>query len=74
MPRKALSPLIGLGIPGLAILVVMPMLASTDVRVLGVPLLWFWLFLWIPLTSVCLATAWTFIDSREQEQAEEESA
>lgn len=49
---------VGLGVPALAILGVMPLLADTDVVVLGVPLLFLWVFAWFPLTSLCLWVAW----------------
>ena len=63
MPPRYLSPLIGLGVPSAAILVVMPFIADTSVLVLGVPLVFFWIFLWIPLTSLCLWVAWHFVDA-----------
>ncbi|MCX4728969.1 DUF3311 domain-containing protein [Streptomyces sp. NPDC090052] len=49
---------IGLGLPSVAVLVVMPLLADTSVYVLGIPLLFFWMFLCFPLTSLCLWVAW----------------
>ena len=52
----------GLGVPFAAVIVVMPFLADTGVRVLGIPLLFFWLFLWFPLTSVCLWITWRYFD------------
>ncbi|MFE2377043.1 DUF3311 domain-containing protein [Streptomyces sp. NPDC059398] len=49
---------VGLGLPAVAVLVVMPLLADTSVYVLGIPLLFFWMFLCFPLTSFCLWIAW----------------
>ncbi|WP_306319549.1 MULTISPECIES: DUF3311 domain-containing protein [unclassified Streptomyces] len=49
---------LGLGVPSFALLVVMPLLANTDVYVAGIPLLFLWVFAWFPLTSVCLKLAW----------------
>ena len=53
MEASRRSLIIGLGLPAAAILVVMPLLANTDVYVLGVPLLFAWMFAWFPLTSLC---------------------
>jgi len=64
------SPLIGLGIPAVALLVVMPLIADTSVAVAGIPLLFFWVFLWIPLTSVCLWVSWHFFDRHRPETPE----
>ncbi|MGI5471734.1 DUF3311 domain-containing protein [Streptomyces sp. CA-132043] len=63
--RKSLA--IGLGLPVVAILVVMPLLADTGVYVLGIPLLWLWLFAWFPLTSLCLWAAWRIDEPRYRE-------
>jgi len=62
MIRSWPSVLIGLGIPAVAILVGSPLLANTSVYVLGMPLLYFWVFLWFPLTSLCLWISWNFFD------------
>ncbi|AZS70237.1 hypothetical protein DDE74_04160 [Streptomyces lydicus] len=62
MTGKIAGPLIGLGLPATALLVAMPLLADTPVRVFGIPLLFFWIFLWIPLTSLCLGTSWFLFD------------
>lgn len=56
--RSWQSLVIGLGIPAVAILVVMPLLADTSVHVLGIPLLFFWVFLMFPITTLCLWVAW----------------
>lgn len=49
---------LGLGVPSFALLVVMPLLANTDVYVAGIPLLFLWVFACFPLTSLCLYLAW----------------
>ena len=56
--RSWRSLLIGLGIPAVGILVAMPLLANTSVHVLGIPLLFFWIFLMFPVTTLCLGAAW----------------
>ncbi|WP_030265681.1 DUF3311 domain-containing protein [Streptomyces violens] len=66
--RKSVG--IGLGLPVLAILVVMPLLADTDVYILGIPLLWAWMFAWFPLTSLCLWVAWRIDEPRYRDDDE----
>lgn len=56
--RDVRSLAIGLGIPAVALLVVMPLLANTSVNIVGIPLLFAWMFAWFPLTSLCLWVAW----------------
>jgi hypothetical protein len=63
------SVIVGLGIPAVAILVVMPLLANTDIDVLGIPLLFLWMFAWFPLTSLCLWLAWRHDRHRYPEDA-----
>ena len=52
------SVVIGLVLPAVGVLLIMPLLAATSVRVFGVPLLFVWIFLLFPLTSLCLWLAW----------------
>ncbi|MGH3359088.1 MAG: DUF3311 domain-containing protein [Nocardioidaceae bacterium] len=58
MLRDVRSLAIGLGVPVVALLVAMPLLADTSVTVGGIPLLFGWIFAWFPLTSLCLWVAW----------------
>jgi hypothetical protein len=62
MLRSRWSLVIGLGIPVIAIVVVPPFIANTQVTVFGIPLLFFWMFAWFPLTSVCLGVSWFGFD------------
>lgn len=64
MPRSWPSLAIGLGIPVIAIVIVPPLIANATVSVFGIPLLFFWLFAWFPLTTVCLAISWYGFDRR----------
>jgi hypothetical protein len=54
--------LIGLGLPYAGVLGLLPWIASADVYVLGVPLVYAWLFLWFALTSACLFVCWHAFD------------
>lgn len=58
MIRNWKSLAIGLFVPAIALLGVLPLLADTSVYVLGIPLLFFWIFAWFPLTTLCLWIAW----------------
>lgn len=54
--------LIGLGLPYVGVLGLLPWIASTEVDVLGVPLVYAWMFLWFGLTSACLFVCWHCFD------------
>lgn len=64
MPRSLCSLAIGLGIPAVAIVIVPPLISNVQVSVLGIPLLFFWMFAWFPLTTICLAVSWYGFDRR----------
>ena len=49
--------MVGLVIPFLAIVGLFPWYNRVYPLVLGLPFLYFWIFLWFPLTTVCLALA-----------------
>ncbi|MCL6549285.1 MAG: DUF3311 domain-containing protein, partial [Alicyclobacillus sp.] len=65
--RKALGFVIALGLPFVAILLVVPFSSRWDFDVLGFPFLYFWIFLWFPLTSLCMHVAWRIADRGEGE-------
>jgi hypothetical protein len=56
--------LIGLGLPYAGVLGLLPWIASADVYVIGVPLVYAWMFLWFGLTSLCLLVCWHGFDKR----------
>jgi len=56
--------LIGLGLPYAGVLGLLPWIASSDFYVLGVPLVYAWMFLWFVLTSACLFVCWHCFDKR----------
>jgi Protein of unknown function (DUF3311) len=53
---------IGLGIPYIGVIGLLPWVASVDKFVLGVPFIYAWLFTWFILTSGCLLVCWRFYD------------
>jgi len=62
------SLLIGLVLPFVAILGVIPFISTLNVTVLGFPILYFWVFLWFPLTTACLCISWHFFDRHTYEE------
>jgi hypothetical protein len=58
MIRSWKSVVVGLGIPLVAIVVVLPLISNTSVYVFDIPLIFFWMFAWFPLTTLCLWIAW----------------
>ncbi len=58
--------LIGLGIPYLGVIGLLPWVASVDRYVLGVPFIYAWIFLWFVLTSLCMLTCWYLFDRKPQ--------
>lgn len=62
MIRSWPSVLIGFGIPALALLLGIPLVAGSPATVLGIPLVFFWMFCCFPLTTLCLWCSWRFFD------------
>ncbi|AIO43849.1 MULTISPECIES: DUF3311 domain-containing protein [Burkholderia] len=56
--------LIGIGIPYLGVMGVLPWVAAQDRYVLGVPFIFMWIFAWFVLTSGCLFACWMLFDRR----------
>jgi hypothetical protein len=69
------SVVIGLVVPFVAVVGGVAVLGGSRALVLGIPMVYFWIFLWFFLTSACLAASWYFFDSEvfaEDEATEEE--
>ena len=60
---------IGLGIPYLAVVGLLPWVASVDRFVFGVPFIYMWIFIWFVLTSGCMYSVWYLFDRHEPEVA-----
>lgn len=54
--------LIGIGIPYVGVIGLLPWVASIDRFVLGVPIVYAWIFSWFVLTSGCLMVCWRVYD------------
>ncbi|QYY29829.1 MULTISPECIES: DUF3311 domain-containing protein [Cupriavidus] len=55
---------IGLGIPYIGVIGMLPWVASVERFVLGVPFIYAWIFLWFVLTSGCMLACWWLFDRR----------
>ena len=64
-----LKVLIGLGIPYIAVIGLLPWVASVDRFVFGVPFIYMWIFIWFVLTSGCMYAVWYLFDRHEPEVA-----
>ena len=65
------SILIGLVIPFVAVVGGVAVLGRSELLVAGMPIVYFWVFLWFVLTSVCLAASWYLFDRRYYDGEEE---
>jgi hypothetical protein len=65
------SVLVGLVIPFVAVVGGVAFLGRSEIMVAGMPIVYFWVFLWFILTSVCLAASWYFFDREDFEDEEE---
>jgi hypothetical protein len=64
------SLVIALGIPALACFVGVPLTAESSVRILGMPLVFAWMFAWMPLTTLCLWVSWRRFDEARYRDVE----
>jgi hypothetical protein len=54
--------LIGLGLPFVAIVVLLPVVNLVQFTLWNIPFLYIWMFAWFVLTSVCLSICWFAFD------------
>jgi hypothetical protein len=66
MERTMLKFLIGLGLPFIGVVGLLPWVASKDIYVLGIPFIYAWIFGWFVLTSVCLELCWVLFDKKAE--------
>ena len=72
-PRTRKSVVLGLVLPAIGVLVILPLLANTTIHVFGMPLLFVWIFLMFPFTSLCLWLAWRIDEPYYREEPEHPS-
>lgn len=56
--------LIGIGLPYMGVVGLLPWAASNDFYVMGIPFIYAWIFAWFILTSGCLMVCWLLFDKR----------
>ncbi|MFG0601531.1 DUF3311 domain-containing protein [Delftia sp. WSY_4] len=61
---------IGIGIPYIAVIGLLPLVASVDRFVFGVPFIYLWIFMWFVLTSLCMLVCWLMFDRHEADDAQ----
>ena len=66
------SVLVGLVIPFVAVVGGVAVLGQLQTLIMGIPAVYFWVFLWFVLTSVCLAASWYLFDRRYYEEQSED--
>lgn len=68
MPKRIfLSIFIGLIIPFVGVIAGIFIFRYEEFFIFGFPVLYFWLFLWFILTSICIACSWHFFDRHHYE-------
>ena len=76
MSNELKSVLLSMGVPFVGVLGGILTFADSTAQVAGFPVLFAWLFLWMPLTGLCIHLAWKLFDeteyvARELQDAEE---
>lgn len=76
MSNELKSALLSIGVPFAGVLGGILTFADSADQVAGFPILFAWLFLWMPLTALCIHLAWKWFDEaefvvREAQDAEE---
>jgi hypothetical protein len=61
------SVLVGLVVPFVAVVGGVAVLGGSQSLVMGLPIVFLWVFLWFVLTTVCLAASWYLFDRRYYE-------
>ncbi|NMD55503.1 MULTISPECIES: DUF3311 domain-containing protein [Tsukamurella] len=70
MSNEVKSVLLAVGVPFAGVLGGIVYLSDSEFTVLGFPVLFAWLFLWMPLTSLCMHLAWCLFDRADFEELE----
>jgi tellurite resistance protein TehA-like permease len=61
----------GLIIPFVGVIVGVALLSQSEMLLFSIPIIYFWIFLWFVLTSVCLAISWFCFDRADYEDEEQ---
>lgn len=68
MSHEVKSVAVGIGIPFVGVLAGILALSGSESQILGFPAVFAWLFLWMPLTAICLHLAWKIDEPYLEEQ------
>lgn len=68
MSHEVKSAVVGMGIPFVGVLAGILALSGSETQILGFPAVFAWLFLWMPLTALCLHLAWKIDEPYFEEQ------
>jgi len=63
--------LIGIGVPYVGVIGLLPWVAKMDRMVWGVPFIYAWIFAWFVLTSACLFICWYCFDRHVPEDIDD---
>ncbi|MGE7837505.1 DUF3311 domain-containing protein [Viridibacillus arvi] len=63
--KQFFNVIIGLVIPFIGITGGIILFRHSEFFVLGFPILYFWMFLWFILASICISFSWYFFDRKE---------
>ncbi|KQY55510.1 MULTISPECIES: DUF3311 domain-containing protein [unclassified Nocardioides] len=74
MSNELKSVLLSIGVPSVGVLGGILMFADSTAQVAGFPVLFAWLFLWMPLTALCIHVAWKCYDEAEYVERELQDA
>jgi hypothetical protein len=58
---------VGLGIPFIAIVAMLPLVNEVTFTLFNIPFLYLWMFSWFILSSVCLGICWLCFDRHRPE-------
>lgn len=65
MKKTFFNVAIGVLTPFVGVIGGITLFRSSEQFVLGFPILYFWIFLWFILTSICISLSWYFFDRNE---------
>lgn len=65
--KNILRFLLVIAIPTIGVVGVLPWINQSNIYVVGIPLIYAWMFLWFILTSLCLLISWYVFDRDGEE-------
>ncbi|NMR29104.1 DUF3311 domain-containing protein [Crystallibacter degradans] len=56
------SLIVGMGIPAMAVLLGIPLFSQSANTILGIPMVFAWLFALLPITTLCFWVSWRYLE------------